>query len=902
MGNAKEIDIQSLRKLLNKRMDIDELKVVWFYVFGEDLGNVLPNASAKEVIIKLISKTKQKEKWVKLYDVLIEECKDLKPALDPLLLSAKVSAENSATNPVHYVIPYRSNPFFTGRETELAKIDQALAKQGEAAIQALAGLGGIGKTATAIEYAHRHQEKYPNEHIFWIIADNNSNVVNSFNNIAKKLGFPLDEKQDEIIAKVKDWLEGCSNWLLIFDNLEDLIALTGYLPASAKGKVLITTQLANTRPFARIEIEKFSDADSVEFLFNCAEITAPTDEDKKSALQLARELDGLPLALEQAAAYIAENQLSIQEYLECYQEGRSALLAQPSHSSTHDTVTVTFKLSFDKLKETDPVAADLLQFMAFLAPDAIPEEIFKFIWEHLIENLPASQRAAASSLSWIKVYSAATRYSLIKRDATSKSFSIHRLVQLVIREMLAEDEQRQWLESVVTVLAAIASSQDLTKIENWPLCARLVPHQQMLFQHIQQYQLFNEASGAMLNQAGYYLQAQGQYQQAEPLMKEALEIRKQVLGTLHPAYATSLNNLAALYQSQGRYEQAEPLYLEDLKITKQVLGTNHPDYAKSLNNLALLYQSQGRYEQAEPLFQQALEIRKQVLGTNHPSYATSLNNLALLYESQGRYEQAEPLYQQALEIRKQLRDTNHPDYANSLNNLAGLYQSQGRYEQAEPLYQQALEIKKQVLGTNHPDYAKSLGNLARLYKSQGRYEQAEPLLKEVSEVFKQVQGTNHPDYATSLNNLAGLYQSQGRYEEAEPLMKEALEIKKQVLGTNHPDYATSLNNLAGLYDDQGRYEEAEPLYQQASEVYKQVLGTNHPSYATSLNNLAGLYESQGRYEEAEPLFQQALEIKKQVLGTQHPHYKLIARNLAALYRKLGRDAEAEKLDPKFLTN
>jgi tetratricopeptide (TPR) repeat protein len=794
-----------------------------------------------------------------------------------------------------FLIPYQRNHHFTGRETELAKIDQALATQGQMAIQALAGLGGIGKTATAIEYAYRHQENHPDEHIFWVLADSDINIDNSFVTIADELKLPRpnDQKPEDTVKQVQAWLKDNSNWLVIFDNLENIAMLRKYLPALAKGKVLITTRLANTGHFASIEIEKFSDADSVEFLLKRAKITAPTANDQKFAAKLVQELDGLPLAIEQAGAYIAENQLSIQEYLQLYQEERSALLAQPSDSSTHDTVTVTFKPSFDKLKETDPVAANLLRFMAFLAPNAIPEEIFKFSGDNLIENLQVLQRAATSSLSWIKVYSAATRYSLIKRDATSKSFSIHRLVQLVIRETLAEDEQRQWLESVVTVLAVV--SQDPDKIENWPLCARLVPHQQMLFEHIQEYQLFNEASGAMLNQAGYYLQAQGQYQQAEPLYLEALEIRKQVLGTNHPDYATSLNNLANLYREQGRYEQAAPLSQQALEITKQVLGTNHPDYAQSLNNLATLYKSQGRYEQAEPLYLKGLEIRKQVQGTDHPDYATSLNNLANLYRARGRYEEAEPLYLEVLEIRKQVQGTDHPSYATSLNNLANLYYNQGRYEQAAPLYQQSLEITKQVLGTNHPDYATSLGNLAGLYESQGRYEQAEPFYLEALEILKQVLGTTHPDYATSLNNLANLYYNQGRYEQAAPLSQQALEITKQVLGTLHPDYATSLNNLANLYREQGRYEQAEPLYQQASEVYKQVLGTFHPAYATSLNNLANLYREQGRYEQAEPLYQQASEVYKQVLGMLHPDYATNLNNLANLYRARGRYEEAEPL-------
>jgi tetratricopeptide (TPR) repeat protein len=786
---------------------------------------------------------------------------------------------NSATNQVHLGLPYQRNPFFTGRETELAAIDQALAKQGRVA---LVGLGGIGKTAIAIEYAHRHRKNHPDKHIFWVLADSDINIDNSFITIADELKLPRpnDQKPEDTVKQVQAWLKNNPNWLVIFDNLENLATLKKYLPTPAKGKVLITTRLADTEYLANIEIKKFGELDGVKFLLNCAKITAPTANDRQFAAKLVQELDGLPLALEQAGAYIAKAPLSIQRYLQLYRV--SALLAKPSGSSIHDTVTVTFKLLFDKLKKTNAVAADLLQFMAFLAPDTIPEEIFKLGREHLSEKL---QTAIADELDWDDVCAAATRYSLIKRDATSKSFSVHRLVQLVIREMLAEDEQRQWLESVVTVLVAVAQEPD--KVENWPLCARLVPHQQMLFEHIQHYQLFNEASGAMLNQAGYYLYAQGQYQQAKPLYQQGLEIRKQVLGTLHPDYAKSLNNLAGLYYYQGRYELAEPLMKQALEIRKQVLGTDHPAYAQSLNNLAFLYKSQGRYELAEPLMKQALEIRKQVLGTNHPDYAQSLNNLAGLYYYQGRYELAEPLYQQALAITKQELGTNHPDYARSLNNLALLYYYQGRYEQAAPLLKLALAITKQELGTNHPDYATSLNNLALLYKSQGRYEQAEPLMKEALEIRKQVLGTLHPAYATSLNNLAFFYEFQGRYEQAEPLYREDLEIKKQVLGTLHPDYATSLNNLALLYESQGRYEQAELLLKEASEVYKQVQGTLHPDYAQSLNNLARLYYAQGQYNQAISLIKQVLSIWIKTLPPEHPHINIAFNDLRHMFIKAG---------------
>jgi CHAT domain-containing protein/tetratricopeptide (TPR) repeat protein len=359
----------------------------------------------------------------------------------------------------------------------------------------------------------------------------------------------------------------------------------------------------------------------------------------------------------------------------------------------------------------------------------------------------------------------------------------------------------------------------------------------------------------------YY--SRGEYAQAKPLYRQALEIRKQALGERHPDYAHSLSNLAVLYKDQGEYAQAEPLFRQALEITKQVLGERHPNYASSLNNLASLYDSQGEYTKAEPLYCQARDLIKQALGERHPAYAISLHNLACLYRAQGEYGKAEPLYRQALATFKQALGERHPLYATSLNNLALLYQAQGEYAQAEPLFRQALEIRKQVLGERHPAYATSLNNLASLYHDQRKFAQAEPLYRQALDLRKQVLGERHRDYATSLNDLAVLYQAQGEFALAEPLFRQALEICQQALGQSHPDYAASLHNLAALYRAQGKYALAEPLDRQALEIRKQVLGERHPDYARSLNNLAVLYESQGKYAQAEPLYRQALAALRQ---------------------------------------
>jgi tetratricopeptide (TPR) repeat protein len=394
--------------------------------------------------------------------------------------------------------------------------------------------------------------------------------------------------------------------------------------------------------------------------------------------------------------------------------------------------------------------------------------------------------------------------------------------------------------------------------------------------------------------AGLY-RVQGRYTEAEPLYKQALEMRQKLLGSEHPDIATSLNNLAALYQAQGRYTEAEAFSKKALEMYKKLLGADHPNVAASLNNLVALYQAQGRYTEAEAFSKKALEMYKKLLGPKHPDIATSLNNLAALYQAQGRYQEAEIFYKKALEMYKELPDAEHPDVANPLNNLAALYQAQGRYREAEPLYKQALEMRQKLLGSEHPDVAISLNNLAALYSLRGRYQEAEIFYKKALEMYKKLLDAEHPDIATSINDLAGLYRVQGRYREAEPLLKQALEMRQKLLGSEHPDIATSLNNLATLYQAQGRYKEAEPFSKKALEMYKKLLGAEHPDIATILNNLALLYDAQGRYTEAEPLLKQALEMYKKFPDAEHPNVANPLNNLAALYQAQGRYTEAEQL-------
>ena len=363
----------------------------------------------------------------------------------------------------------------------------------------------------------------------------------------------------------------------------------------------------------------------------------------------------------------------------------------------------------------------------------------------------------------------------------------------------------------------------------------------------------------------------------------------------HPSYAINLRHLALLYRSIGQYDKALPLLQQALNMLKKVLGEEHSVYSGNLQNLALLYDEMGQYDKALPLYQQALHIGKKVLGEEHPEYANNLNNLAVLYLEMGQYDKALPLLQQVLDIRKKVLGEEHPNYAGSLNNLALPYIYMGQYDKALPLFQQALHIRKKVLGEEHPNYAISLSNLAQLYSEMGQYNRALSLNQQAINIQKKVLGEEHSQFATSLLNLAELYSKMGQYDKALPLYQQALNIKKKVLGEEHPDYATSLSNLAQLYSEMGQYDKAFPLHQQTLHIQKKVLGEEHPDYATSLNNLANLYLNMGQYDKALPLYQQTLNIQKKVLGEEHPSYAKSLNSLASYYKSLSNPAAASSL-------
>ena len=887
-------------------------------------------------------------------------------------LSMLPASVTRAALPDIWNIPYPRNSFFTGRDELLLRLhEQFQVREGSALSQtpqALSGLGGIGKTQMAVEYAYRYAQEYAV--VLWARAENTEVLTASYTAIARLLKLRGSQMKDQeiTIRAVKEWLQSHQNWLLILDNADDLDLLLPFLPARPGGHILLTTRAQSTGKVAQsLEVETFDQDEGARLLLrrtnlltSGAALQAASPDDLTLARAITQELGGLPLALDQAGAYIEETASSLADYQRLYRTHSITLLeARRDLVSDHpEPVVTTWSLSFQRVEQKNPAAADLLRLCACLAPDAIPEEIISRGAAHLGKRLAL---VGSEPFLLSEAIEALRAYSLLKRDARTHSLSMHRLVQAVVRENMKGSLEKEWKQRAV--LAVAAASPDVEDVAQWEVCERWIPHALVCARWMEEEQISSPETASMLNTAASYLSIRTRYREAETLYLRALAIREQQLGPEHPDTATSLNRLGRLYHRHRGYALAEFFYQRALAIREQKLGPEHLDTAESLSSLGDIY---SQVSSANPNVPTVLSFLYQIQRKFAPAKALYQRTLTRVYPDQDKFALAEPLYQRALAIREKRLGPEHPDTAESLDDLAAHYWIQGKFALAEPLYQRALAIREKRLGPEHPDTAESLYHLALFYHSQvkaKKYKEAESLYQRAIMIKEQKLGAMHPGTIDALNKLLLLYINFGRFEKAEPFLRRALAIGEQQLGpddpdlkelreayalvgktawvmrsgrkiwewlpgqhedkevellTQHPlaikgaeeeiegleleglDTAQSFDELAFRAWKQEKYAEAEPFYQQALSIREKQLGMEHPDTLRSLNSLAFNYELQGKYEEAEPLYQRLLAMNEQKFGASHPDTIRSLNSLASVYRFQGDHAQAIAMYDRML--
>jgi tetratricopeptide (TPR) repeat protein len=637
----------------------------------------------------------------------------------------------------------------------------------------------------------------------------------------------------------------------------------GFLPSHGAGEVLLTTRLQALGTVAqRIGVEKMGLDEGVMFLLRRTKSITPDvpldqamEESRAQATDIVASLDGLPLALDQAGAYIEETSCGLPQYLHLYATRRKELLLRRGRFPIDhpDSVAATWSLSFQQVEQESPAAVDLLHLLAFLDPEAIPEEIITLGAAELGLTLGT---AASDLLQLDTIIALLLRYSLIRRTPEKKLLSIHHLVQIVLRDGMDGDTQRIWAERTIrAVNCAFPEVESQTwQTQIWQSqildkCQLCLPHVQRCMTSSEEYGFAFPEAARLFNDAASYLVARARYEQAELLLLRALVIRQQILKAHHPDTARSLNDLGGLYLNKGRYKKAKPLLQEALTIRLQVLGEEHLDVAQSLYDLASTYRSLGNYKEAEPCFLQALHIREKTLEIAPALVAQSYYGLAKLYLSQNKYQQAENFCKKCLAIRKSHLG-NHSTTASTLNIMAKVYQGQCRLDEAEELNKCALQMRQEISGANHPQVATIINSLIEIYHAEGKYQEAEPLIARSLQIYEEALDPKHPYMAYSLRNKAENFFLQGIYDQAEEFYKKALTIREEKLGLDHPHTASICQDLAKFYFRVERYEEAESFSKRAFLIREKVFEINHPIVINTLKQRATVLRKLKRESEA----------------------------------------------------
>ncbi|KAH8732075.1 hypothetical protein GQ44DRAFT_670901 [Phaeosphaeriaceae sp. PMI808] len=843
----------------------------------------------------------------------------------PVSTEFHLPPERLETPPVPLVvIPFSRDRDFIEPGTILKQIDQKCVVPGLRT--ALVGLGGVGKSQLAIEYAYRTGERSPSTWVFWAHASNAARLEQSFRDIANYIKLPgRQNPKANIFQLLHDWLcDKRRNWVLILDNVddagflleaqsggggskgdsrgkgrkgldrEDSRPLVSYLPQCQNGSILITTRVRNAalklvEQHDIITVEPMSEADAQTLL----EKKLGKQDDNDRIAELATALEFMPLAIVQAAAYISQRapRYSVQEYLEEFRRSdreRATLLDFEGGQLRRDweaknSIIITWQISFDHIRRIRPSASNLLSLMSFFDRQGIPEALVRNRAMGT-EFCEAPKSRHSRGIKYLKL--------IFHRNKNRHKGQIQ------------DPECRDLVDSfeddvlILRNFSFISIDKDRTTFEMHRLVQLAI--KRWLEAHGQRERwkhqfIVNLSSEFPTGKYENWAICQALFPHAKSAAVQKPENQESL-----KMWATILYKAAWYAEQVGNGAEAEEMSVAAMEARKKLLGWEHKDTLWSMSLVGNAYNLRGQWSAAESLFVQVMETRKSKLGVDHPDTLNSMANLALTYRNQGRWEEAESLFVQVIETSKSKLRVDHPNTMNSMANLASTYRNQGRWEEAESLEVQVMETRKSKLGVDHPDTLTSIANLAATFWNQGRWEEAESLEVQVIETRKSKLGVDHPDTLTSMANLAATYRNQGRWEEAESLEVQVMETRKSKLGVDHPGTLNSMANLAATFWNQGRWEEAESLFVQVIETRKSKLGVDHPDTLNSMANLAATFWNQGRWEEAESLFVQAIETSKSKLGVDHPDTLTSMVNLAATYRNQERWEEAESLEVQVM--
>jgi tetratricopeptide (TPR) repeat protein len=733
--------------------------------------------------------------------------------------------------PRHAYMPPR-HPSFTGRDEELAELFESLmsgaatAGRDAPAVQgwAIHGLAGVGKTQLATEFSHRYANHY--DIVWWIKADQPAAVVNGLLGLARVLGVAEVSDQEEMLAELWNALRQYGDWLLVFDSAEDEASLSRFWPPTGTGHVLVTSRNPawSSLTTGSLPLGVLARAEALAFLHRRTQST-----DDAALAEIAETLWYLPLALEQAAAYMERTHASPARYSGLLRSELVALMGSGEPPANYQgLVATTWSLCLAKATEEQPAADDLVALAAFFTPDDLPLDLLTRHPDLMPEPLGS---VLASQLAYDATVAALTRYSLLATD--QERIGLHPLVQAIVRESL--DDPERWAALAVRVLEKEfpANPEDDAC---WPPCLRLLPHVQVATGQALAFGVAGEETGRLLQRAAEYLRVRGEYQDARALLERARSLREELFGPDDPRVAETLYTLSRLALSLAELSEAKALIERARDIHRNTLGTRDPRTAADLSHLGVILRELGEMSEALAVTEQALAIRRGTDPADELTLVGSYDNLGIVLWRLGDYERAREMHERALRIVVRRLGKDRTQVARHRIHLALVLKDEGRLDAARTELERALEVLDGSLGPEHPETIKARTHLADVLRLGAGPGDAAELREQARELFEGILATrfmrsDHPDLACVLCRYAELLRDLAEVERARELAERAERIYRSTNGEDHPYVAEALHRLGVILDEAGEPAAAEAALARAAAIYQARYGQRHPYLA-----------------------------------------------------------------------
>jgi tetratricopeptide (TPR) repeat protein len=719
----------------------------------------------------------------------------ISPLLVPASTPTPPGASYSTDNPP-FSVPFKAKEAgVIGAEQALQRVRDQLTQGRPTSIgqtAAFQGLGGLGKTQLAVEYASRFRANYPNG-VIWLTAD--QDIPAQLTRLAVDAKWVAAESEHKVKLDIAQYrIRSYSGCLIIFDNVEDFTTIEPYLPLTSAQPHLLLTSRYELPGFVPIPLDLLDEEQSLALLTSEAGRYPADQEEEEAAREVARELGGLPLALEMAGAYLSRRQIKWQQYRSLLRRNpRAALRPDLFRSFTRHEADIFATLRIQEgLLENEPFLREILDTLTWSGSALMGVSLLAAIL-----SVEEADLLGALSLG--------VQLRLLERSVQDDRYSIHRLVRKVRQDDKPLADDPTWVEEVCRRLGDwfFARRQDFAD-----LAAFEAEIDHLHAWRGQAQKLGNPQASRLTWLLAYPPYHRGQYRESRQWLDQSLALLESEDKSNPELNAWIWTDLGWINSLEDRWQEALEFYERALSLRRMTLGEEHPDTALSINNIGDYYEATGSSDIAISYYEKALAIRRKVLGNEHPDTAASLSSIGSVYNNRGDLDRALDYGIQVLEIAQKLYVEEHPHTATSLSNMGTIYRKRGDMDKALDYSNQALAIRRKTLGEKHPATAILLFKIGTLYKDSENLDKALIYHQQALAIQIKELGEEHPDTTMTLNEIGGIYFLRGNLKRALELSRKILKTRLNALGASHRHTITSAINVASALKGLERREEA----------------------------------------------------------------------------------------------